>query len=118
MLIPSLFIGSSKEGLRVAEEIRNNLEKRRNCNETKVVTLKIWKEGIFRLGDFVPDRLIEVAAAVDFAVLVFSPDDIVLLPGTTSSSSSGSLRDSWAVIARSLWSTMPRNPSFLRISQV
>ena len=79
--LPSLFIGSSTEGLRVAQEIRSNLEKRHGPDNSRVVIPTLWSDGIFRLGEFVPDRLIETAGKYDFAVLVFSPDDIVLSRG-------------------------------------
>lgn len=73
---PSLFIGSSSEGLNVAEEIRKNLER------TKQVTVTVWNSGVFTLGDIVPDKLRQTAAKYDFAVIVFSPDDIVISRGT------------------------------------
>jgi hypothetical protein len=79
--VPSLFIGSSTEGLRVAQELRSNLEKRQNPDKRRIVIPTLWTDGIFRLGESVPDRIIETAATFDFAALVFSPDDVVLSRG-------------------------------------
>ena len=69
---PLLFIGSSTEGLEVAREIRTNLEK-----QSGLIT-RLWDDGIFSLSTYVADQMIATAATFDFAVLVFSPDDVVL----------------------------------------
>jgi hypothetical protein len=69
---PALFIGSSSEGLKIAHAIRNDLQRRER------VHVRLWDEGIFRLSESVPDSLVRTAAGYDFAVLVFSPDDIVI----------------------------------------
>ena len=69
---PLVFIGSSTEGLPIAEAIRKDIESRGG------VIVKLWSQGLFRLGSSIPAKLIETAATFDFAVLVFSPDDVVL----------------------------------------
>jgi hypothetical protein len=67
---PRLFVGSSSEGLSIAKAVQANLELR------NFVVVKLWSEGLFALGDFTADTLGHTAATFDFAVLVFSPDDI------------------------------------------
>ena len=71
---PLLFIGSSTEALPVAREIRDNLDK-----QSGLIT-RLWNDGIFSLSVFVPDQIIATAATFDFAVLVFSPDDVRSVP--------------------------------------
>jgi hypothetical protein len=73
--LPSVFIGSSSEGLAIAQTIKRSLDNSNACTAT------IWNQGVFRLGDLVPSRLQEIAMTYDFAVLVFSPDEILLTRG-------------------------------------
>src|SRR5262249_37333075 len=63
----------------VAQEIRSTLEK-----ESGVIP-RLWNDGIFSLSTNVPDQMIATAATFDFAVLVFSPDDVVLSRNTQNS---------------------------------
>src|SRR5215831_872471 len=69
---PLLFIGSSTEGLDVAKRIRDTLDKEGG------IVVKVWNDGIIALGEYVADQMIATAAAYDFAVLVFTPDDVVI----------------------------------------
>lgn len=64
---PSLFIGSSSEGIEFARAIRSRL------SEDSEVTL--WDEGFFRLGKTFIETLVESLPRFDFAVLVLTPDD-------------------------------------------
>jgi Predicted nucleotide-binding protein containing TIR-like domain len=66
---PSLFIGSSTEGLEFARAARTLLK------DAAEVTL--WNEGLFRLGDTVINQLASSASRFDFACLVLTPDDLV-----------------------------------------
>jgi hypothetical protein len=68
---PSLFIGSSSEGLDVAREVEHHLQ-----DEAEVT---IWNEGlgIFKLGNSYLESLINSLDTFDFAVLVLTPDDLV-----------------------------------------
>jgi hypothetical protein len=73
--LPSVFIGSSSEGLAIAKTIERAL------NNSNACSAEVWNQGLFRLGDVVPTRLQEIAMTHDFAVLVFSPDEILLTRG-------------------------------------
>jgi hypothetical protein len=65
---PSVFIGSSSEGLAVAEAFRNAL--RRDAAVT------VWHKGVFGLGDGTLESLVAATKRVDFAILVLTPDDL------------------------------------------
>ena len=65
-----VFVGSSSEGLAVAQEVVRGLR--------AVAVVRLWKdEDLFPLGSMTLPRLIAVAAQVDFAVLVLTADDLV-----------------------------------------
>jgi len=61
------FIGSSSEGLIVAEAIKANLKDTTNC--------QIWTEGVFLPGKTVVETLEAMLDRVDYAILVATPDD-------------------------------------------
>jgi len=67
---PSMFIGSSAEGLSVAETIQLNLD--HDCEAT------IWSQGVFGLGKGTLETLVERLTDFDFAALVLTPDDMTL----------------------------------------
>jgi hypothetical protein len=69
MTKPSLFIGSSSEGLEVARAIRFLL-----AQDAEVT---VWKEGFFGLGRTYIETLMNSLPRFDFAILVFTPDDLV-----------------------------------------
>lgn len=64
----SLFIASSVEGLSVAEAINLNLD--HDAHTT------LWRTGTFQLGSGALDDLVKKSSTVDFAVFVFTPDDV------------------------------------------
>src|SRR5262245_27745228 len=66
---PSLFIGSSTEGLEFARAARSLL--------AKDAETTIWDEGFFGLGSTFIETLINSLARFDFALLVLTPDDLV-----------------------------------------
>lgn len=72
---PRVFVGSSTEGLRVAETIQLNLD--HLCEVT------VWHQGIFAPGSGTLQTLLNVAREYDFAVLVLTPDDMVASRGDT-----------------------------------
>jgi len=72
---PSIFIGSSSEGLEVARSLRTQL------NNDAEVTL--WNEGVFTLSQGYLEALANALPRFDFAVLVFSADDQVESRGVT-----------------------------------
>ncbi len=66
---PSLFIGSSNEGLDVAREVEFHLQ--------DVTEVTIWNEGLFKLGHSYLESLINSLDRFDFAILILTPDDLV-----------------------------------------
>ena len=67
---PSIFIGSSKEGLPFARAIKAEL--------SADAEVAIWNEGLFPLGSVTLDELMTFSYRFDFAVLVLTPDDQIL----------------------------------------
>ncbi len=63
-----IFIGSSGEGLHLAQAIQQNLESDFDC--------EIWNQDIFKLGDGVLETLCESLHVYDFAILALTPDDL------------------------------------------
>jgi hypothetical protein len=68
---PSLFIASSVEGLRIADAINANLEHEAHCT--------IWRAGTFKLSSQSVDDLVKKSSAIDFAIFVFTPDDVATI---------------------------------------
>ena len=66
---PSVFIGSSREGLPIAEAIQVNLD--HSCETV------IWSQGVFGLSDGSLETLVTKLPVYDFAILVLTPDDMV-----------------------------------------
>lgn len=64
-----IFIGSSVEGQDVALNLQDELERRVGCE------VDLWQH-VFEPSGYALDSLLAVAAKVDFAVLVASPDDV------------------------------------------
>ena len=64
---PRVFLASSVEGLDVASAINESLD-----YDTEIVH---WKDG-FSLSSYTIDSLMEKARTVDFAIFVFTPDDV------------------------------------------
>jgi predicted nucleotide-binding protein with TIR-like domain len=71
---PRLFIGSSSEGLPVAEQLQLRLER-----DSEV---QVWDQGVFGISVVILDRLLAVARRVDFAALCLTPDDVTDKRGT------------------------------------
>ena len=66
---PSVFIGSSSEGLKIARFVQVELD--RACEVT------IWSQGVFGLGEGTLEALVRAVNEFDFAILVLTPDDLV-----------------------------------------
>jgi predicted nucleotide-binding protein len=66
---PSLFIGSSKEGLDFAQAARGLL--------TQDADITLWNEGFFALGQTFIETLLNALPRFDFALLIITPDDFV-----------------------------------------
>ncbi|HSU28431.1 MAG TPA: nucleotide-binding protein [Chitinophagaceae bacterium] len=71
---PRIFIGSSTEGLEVAKAIHQNLD--------HFAEVTIWTQGVFKLSVSTITTLMNSLTLFDFAIFVFSPDDITNLRGT------------------------------------
>lgn len=72
---PSVFIGSSTEGLDVAKAIQVNLD--HGCE------VVLWSQGVFGLSTGTLDSLVSALDTFDFAVIVVTPDDLVTSRGDT-----------------------------------
>ncbi|WP_437975402.1 TIR domain-containing protein [Sorangium sp. So ce295] len=64
-----IFIGSSVEGLRIAEHIQLGLDYDADCT--------VWSQGVFGLSGGTLESLCAAIREFDFAVLVLTPDDLV-----------------------------------------
>jgi hypothetical protein len=77
-LKPSLFIGSSTEGSRIAEALQIELE-----SESDPI---LWSQGIFQPGRAALEDLASQVERFDFAVLVLTPDDTLIKRSEVTSS--------------------------------
>ena len=66
---PSVFVGSSGEGLDIAKAIQVNLD--------RVCEVVPWTQGVFGLGKGNLENLVDALDDFDFAILVLTPDDMV-----------------------------------------
>ena len=71
MTKPRVFIGSSVESLPIADAIAENLE-----FDAEVT---VWRTGTFNLASNALDDLIDKTRYVDFAIFIFSPDDLTTM---------------------------------------
>lgn len=74
ILNPSLFVGSSSEGLRVARALQEELD--------QVCEPLLWSQGAFEATGTTIGSLLEVAQTSDFAALVITPDDSAVVRGS------------------------------------
>lgn len=70
---PRVFVGSSVEGLAVAYAIQTNLL--HDCE------LTVWSQGAFELSKTTIESLMDLLNQVDFAIFVFTMDDILEIRG-------------------------------------
>ncbi len=68
---PRIFIASSVESLHVADAINVNLD-----HQAEVT---IWRNGTFNLSTSSIDSLVKKAQSVDFAIFIFTPDDLATI---------------------------------------
>ena len=73
---PAIFIGSSTEGRPIADALHESL---RHDGD-----VSIWNQGVFGLGASTLESLIRQLDRTDFAVLVFTADDLVTSRGAES----------------------------------
>ena len=69
MAKPKIFIGSSVEGLAIAYAVQQNL--------THDAEITVWDQGVFELSQTTLESLVAILEKSDFAIFVFSPDDII-----------------------------------------
>ena len=72
---PTLFIGSSQEGLPIADNLQLVLDD--HCEAT------VWNQGVFGLSGTGIASLVQAAGSYDFAVLILTPDDLVTRRGSS-----------------------------------
>jgi predicted nucleotide-binding protein len=75
---PRVFIGSSSEGLGIAEHLQLGLS-----HSTEAT---IWSQGVFGLSKGNLENLVKAASDFDFAILVLTPDDLTTKRGKTENS--------------------------------
>ena len=75
---PSVFIGSSTEGLKIAKTIQLLLD--------KVCEVTILSQGVFGLSKGYLEELVSSLEKFDFAILVLTPDDMTISRETESDS--------------------------------
>ena len=66
-----MFIGSSSEQLRTAQEVKALLRPDLEAD--------VWNEGVFGLGNSYLEDLLKAVDTYDFAVFVFAPDDLTTM---------------------------------------
>ena len=71
--MPRVFIGSSKESLPVAGAVKVTME--------PIAKTTIWTRGVFGPDKFTLEAIEDQAQKVDFAVMVFGPDDVIFSRG-------------------------------------
>jgi CRP/FNR family transcriptional regulator, cyclic AMP receptor protein len=71
---PILFIGSSKEALKIAETVKDLLA----CVDFEI---RIWSEDVFSPSEYALGSLQEQLDGVDFALLIVNPDDKTISRG-------------------------------------
>ncbi len=66
---PSMFIGSSVEGLALARAVQSELQ--------YDIYVTLWNQSIFTPSRSTLDSLLDIAGSFDFGIFIFSPDDLV-----------------------------------------
>ena len=72
---PSVFVGSSTEGLAVAEVVQIALD--HTCD------VQLWNQGVFGVGQVTLESLVATANQHDFAILILTPDDVKTSRGSS-----------------------------------
>jgi predicted nucleotide-binding protein len=73
-----VFVGSSGEGLEVARAVQYQLQ--------DVGEVEVWNEGVFGLTSGTLESLVQALDTFDFAVLVLTPDDLIVSRGVEQNS--------------------------------
>ena len=75
---PTVFVGSSTEGIEIARAVQYQLQQK--------AVVEIWDEGLLELGKGTLEGLIQLLPNYDFAILVATPDDAIASRGKKSTS--------------------------------
>jgi hypothetical protein len=67
---PSVFVGSSTDGLDVAYAVRDQLDRE--------AEITLWNEGIFTLSHSFLESLVNALDHFDFAILILTPDELLV----------------------------------------
>jgi Predicted nucleotide-binding protein containing TIR-like domain len=81
--LPSLFVGSSREGIEFARAIQVQLAE--DC------AVELWNEGVFSLGYGTLESLVQALNRFDFAVFVLTGDDLTVSKGVEQKSARDNL---------------------------
>jgi hypothetical protein len=76
-MLPTLFIGSSSEGINIARAVKAELD--------RDATVTVWDQNVFSISEYPLESLLRAARGSDFAAFVFSPDDVLRLRGEVQS---------------------------------
>jgi len=76
MMLPRIFIGSSREGIEIARAIQLNLQ--------DVGQVIVWENDVFRLSDYTSQSLERELSRANYGIFVLSPDDIATVRGKRS----------------------------------
>jgi hypothetical protein len=76
--MPSVFVGSSREGIEVARAVQAQL--------VEVSDVEVWNEVPSRLGKGTLESLVDALDTYDFAVLVLTADDLIVSRGVEQNS--------------------------------
>jgi predicted nucleotide-binding protein len=69
---PRLFVGSSVESLNFAYAVQENLD-------PHDALVKVWPQGVFDIGGFGLESLLEAVKSHDFGVFIFAADDMTTI---------------------------------------
>jgi predicted nucleotide-binding protein len=92
---PRVFIGSSTQGLSIAQAIQAGLDDAAECT--------VWNQGLFRPSQTNIESLVGVSAAFDFALIVMTADDVLIKKGNTSVAPRDNLIFELGLFTGSLW---------------
>jgi predicted nucleotide-binding protein len=67
-----VFVGSSAESLPHAYAVQENLD-------PHDADVKVWPQGVFDIGSYGLESLLEAVKSHDFGVFVFAPDDVTII---------------------------------------
>jgi predicted nucleotide-binding protein len=76
-----LFVGSSSEGLEIAEAVQRHLD--------RVCEVELWTQGVFRTTQGTLESLVIALSRLDFATFVLTSDDLTVSCGMEKAAAPG-----------------------------